>query len=130
MRQRYGISWRVGQREAVDGRGWFARVTGMGAVGIRFPYKESGARTGSAFCLWGSRGVVPNLLRLGIGDRRGKGKAALRLLSGLKVFGRACIQTKGDHKGGGLVGVLRVPAGAFELVACRGSCAWRREEKD
>jgi hypothetical protein len=70
------------------------------------------------------------LLRLGIGDRRGKGKAALRLLSGLKVFSRTRIEAKGDHKRGGLVGVLRVPAGAFELVACRGSCAWRREEKD
>ena len=73
---------------------------------------------------------MPNLLRLGVGDRRGKGKAALRLLSGLKVFSRARIQTEGNYKGGGLVGALGVPTGAFELVACCGFGAGRREEKD
>ena len=73
---------------------------------------------------------MPNLLRLGVGDRGGKGKAALRLLSGFEVLGRARIETKGDHQRGGLVGALRVRAGAFELVARRGLRAGRREEKD
>ena len=104
---------------------------GTGARGYSIPIqgKRDVGHVPLSVCGAGQR-YAYFLLWLGVGDRRGKGKAVLRLLSGFEVFSRARIEAEGDHKGGRLVGSLRVPTGAFELVACRGFGAGRREEKD
>ena len=74
--------------------------------------------------------MVPNfLLWLRVRDRRGEGKAPLRLFQGLEVFCRSRIQAKRDRKGCGFVGGLWFFANAFELVAGHRFLMGRGEEE-